>query len=171
MYVEGRACRLQACKYGKIEKGINMGTEEYVQGSNSEFLPFREGLFEFGEDGTGHLIANRCQRCNITFFPKRDFCINCFKDDQLEDIKLNSRGTLHTFTVVYRTTPDFKTPYIIGYVDLEKNGVRIFAPISDCEPEDLQIGMEMELVFGKRIKKPMDENDKKVLAYRFRPAK
>ena len=148
-----------------------MGREEGAQGLNGEILPFRDGLFELDEKGTGCLIANRCQRCHITFFPKRDFCIKCFEGDQLEEMKLGTRGTLHTFSVVYRTIPDFPTPYIIGYVDLQREGVRIFAPIDDCEPGDLEIGMEMELVFGRRVKKPEDEDDKRLLAYKFRPVR
>jgi uncharacterized OB-fold protein len=148
-----------------------MGNKGRAEGSNKDILPFRDGLFELEQDGTGYLMANRCRRCKITFFPKRDFCIKCFKDDGLENIRLSTRGKLHTFSVVYRTLPDFPTPYIIGYIDLEKDGVRVFAPIDDCEPEDLQIGMEMELAFGKRIKKPADENDKRLLAYKFRPVR
>jgi uncharacterized OB-fold protein len=65
--------------------------------------------------------------------------------------------------------PDFPTPYIIGYIDLEKDGVRVFAPIDCNELENLRIGMEMEVAFGKRIRKPLDENDKRLLAYKFTP--
>ena len=148
-----------------------MGKEECAQRLSREILPFREGLFELADNGIGFLITNRCQRCDITFFPKRDFCIKCFKDDRLEDIKLSTRGTLHTFSVVHRNISSFPTPYIIGYVDLERDGVRIFAPIDGCEPEKLKIGMEMELFFDKGIRKPVDENDKKLLAYKFRPVK
>ena len=134
-------------------------------------LPFREGLFVMKQDGTGYLIANRCQRCRMTFFPKRQFCIECYKSDELKEIRLSTQGILHTFTVVHRATPDFKTPYMVGYIDLEENGVRVFAPITDCRPEDLNVGMRMELVFGKKDKIPKDENDRKQLTYQFRPLK
>lgn len=141
--------------------------------SSEEFegvLPFRQGLFTINQDGSGYLNANRCQRCGVTFFPRRELCTACFQSNPLEDVKLDTTGTLYTFTIVYRTTPGFKTPYIVGYIDLEKNGVRIFAPITDCRPEDLKIGVKMELVFGKRNKIPKDEKDKKQLTYQFRPA-
>ncbi len=132
-------------------------------------LPFREGLFVMNQDGTGYLIANRCERCGVTFFPKRQFCIECYRSDELKEIRLNTQGTLYTFSIVNRATPDFKTPYLVGYIDLEEDGVRIFAPISDCRPEDLKIGMKMKLTFGKRDKIPRDEDDKKQLTYQFRP--
>ena len=133
-------------------------------------LPFRQGLFVVNPDKSGYLIGNRCQHCGVTFFPRREFCIECFLGKHLEDIKLDTIGTLYTFTNIFRAPPDLKTPYIVGYIDLEKNGVRIFAPITDCRLEDLKIGIKMELVFGRRDKIPEDENDKKQLTYQFRPA-
>lgn len=132
-------------------------------------LPFREGLFILNRDGTGYLIANRCQRCGITFFPLRQHCVECYKNDELREVKLTTQGTLHTFTIIHRATSDFETPYVVGYIDLDEDGVRIFAPITDCVPEDLKIGMKMELVFGKRNKLPRDENDTRRLTYKFKP--
>ncbi len=134
-------------------------------------LPFRQGLFVVNQDGSGYLLGNGCQRCGVTFFPRREFCIECYQSSTLENVKLDTIGTLHTFTIIYRATADFKTPYIVGYIDLEKNGVRIFAPITNCRPEDLKIGIKMELVFGKRNKIPKDEQDQQQLIYQFRPSK
>jgi uncharacterized OB-fold protein len=132
-------------------------------------LPFREGLFERNPDGTGFLLANRCERCGITFFPRRDFCIQCTETDRMEEIRLSDRGTLHTFTVVHRASPDLDTPYIIGFVDLEQDGVRIFAPLTDCRPKDLEIGMEMVLTFGPGPKKPKADDDLNIMTYGFKP--
>lgn len=147
-----------------------MGKEK-IHSLGEEILPFRDGLFIKDEDGSGFLIANKCQHCNTSFFPKRDSCTECYGNDQLKDIKLSTRGTLHTFSVVYRSTPNFKTPYIIGYIDLEHDGVRIFAPITGCKPEDLSVDMDMELVFDKTNRLPKDESDNRLLTYKFRPSK
>jgi uncharacterized OB-fold protein len=133
-------------------------------------LPFRRGLFTVNPDGSGYLIGNRCQCCGITFFPGREFCSACYQRSHLEDVKLNTTGVLYTFTTVYRAAPDFKAPYMVGYIDLEKNGIRIFAPITGCREEDLEIGIKMELVFGKMNKTPQDDNERKQLTYQFRPS-
>ena len=135
-----------------------------------DLLPFREDLFELNPDGSGFLSANRCGRCDLTFFPRRDFCIRCAESDQLEDVRLSGKGTLHTFTEVHRASPDLETPYIIGYVDLERDGVRILAPLAKCRPEDLEIGMEMVLVFAPGPRKPKQEGDRRLLTYQFQPA-
>ena len=147
-----------------------MGTIEHCNETNA-LLPFREGLFVIEKNGIGYLLGNRCRRCGITFFPRRVFCIECSQSDNLEDVKLSTMGTLHTFTTVYRATSDFKTPYIVGYVDLENDGVRVFSPLSDCQAEELKIGMKMQLIFGTRHKIAKDENDKRRLTYKFRPLK
>lgn len=134
-----------------------------------ELLPFRERLFRVEDDGSGYLIANRCGKCKLTFYPKRDFCVGCFKKDNLKEIKLNRSGTLYTFSVVHRTTPDFYTPYIIGYIDLEEDGVRVFAPIVDCVPKDLELGMKMELTFEELNRTTKNKDATRLLTYKFRP--
>ena len=140
-------------------------TEDY-----EALMPFRRGLFTVNPDGSGYLTGNRCQRCGVTFFPGREFCLACCQRSHLEDVKLDTTGVLHTFTTVYRSPPDFKTPYMVGYIDLEMNGVRIFAPITGCREKDLKIGIKMELVFGKMNKTPKDDNERKQLTYQFRPS-
>ena len=131
--------------------------------------PFRQGLFMMNEDGTGRLLANRCQHCQITYFPRREFCVECGESEFLEDVKLSTQGSLYTFSVVHRAPPSFKTPYVIGYVDLEEDGVRVFAPLTDCQPEELKVGTRMELVFGKIAKNPGDHDQRGLLTYKFRP--
>jgi len=133
-------------------------------------LPFRPGLFLLNPDGTGYLTGNRCRRCGITFFPRREFCIACYESRGLEDLRLKSRGILHTFTTVYRGAPGYETPYTVGYIDLRKSGVRIFAPITGCRPEELRIGMPMELVFGKHNRIAEDADDRCRITYQFKPA-
>jgi hydroxymethylglutaryl-CoA synthase len=129
--------------------------------------PIREGLFELGGDGSGYLLASMCEACGIGFFPRRSKCVSCLTSDNLKDIKLSKEGRLYTYTTVYR--PSFlNAPYMVGYVDFEKEGIRVFAQLTGCNPEDLEIGMEMELLFEE-----MDVNveDKRKLVYKFRPMK
>jgi uncharacterized OB-fold protein len=128
--------------------------------------PFRDGLFHLIGNNTGHLIGTRCDRCRITFFPSRGFCSNCFQNDQIKEVSLSKTGTLYTYTTVYQGKPNFKVPYTIGYVDL-KEGVRIFAPLFDVAPEELKIGIEMELVF-RNMAEVSDQSC--ALVYGFRPA-
>ena len=109
--------------------------------------PIRPGLFEISQDGSGYLLTNKCERCKISYFPRREKCIKCFNNDQLKNTTLSGSGKLYTYTTVYRATPDFKVPFMVGYVDFEQEGIRVLAQITACRPEDLEIEMEMELVY------------------------
>jgi uncharacterized OB-fold protein len=130
--------------------------------------PIKEGLFVVNKDGTGYLVTNKCERCGIHFFPVRTKCIRCLKDDKLRTSALNKGGRLYTYTNVYRSLPYFKVPYIVGYIDFEEERVRVFAPLAGCKMEDLEIGMEMDLVFEEM---EMNEKSMQKMVYKFRPAK
>jgi len=124
-----------------------------------------KGLFEL-EDGTGHLLVNKCERCNTSFFPRRKVCNKCFKSDRLKDYKINKAGTLYTYSKVLQSKPTFKTPYIIAYIDFKEEGLRVFSQLTNCENKDLKIGMKMKLVF-EPLK--MKDNSKNRMTFKFAP--
>lgn len=41
-----------------------------------------------------------------------------------------------------------KTPYILALIELEE-GVRVLSHIVNCKPEDIKIGMDVEVTFEK----------------------
>jgi uncharacterized OB-fold protein len=128
--------------------------------------PIQIGLYEVADDRTGYIIANVCEACGFGFFPSRTKCIGCLNGDSLKTIKLSQGGKLYTYTTVYRAPASFNVPYMVGYVDFEKEGIRIFSQLTGCKPEDLEIGMEMELVFEEM---DMSETEKRKFVYKFRP--
>ena len=80
-----------------------------------------------------------------------------------------SKGAkLYTYTTVYRAPAGFRIPYLVGYVDFEKEGIRVFAQLTGCRPEDLQVGIEMELVFEEM---DMEEKERRKMVYKFRSMK
>jgi hypothetical protein len=70
-------------------------------------------------------------------------------------------GTVHTFSVS-RFSPyqDLEAPYVVALVDLDE-GPRIYTNLVHVEPEDVSIGMKVELTF-------LDLDDRKLPV--FRPA-
>jgi uncharacterized OB-fold protein len=128
--------------------------------------PIRHGLFEISQDGYCYLLTNKCERCGISYFPRREKCINCLNNDKLRNTTLSGSGKLYTYTTIYRATPHFKVPFMVGYVDFEQEGIRVFAQLTECRPEDLEIGMDMELVYEEM---DMAEKDKRKLVYKFKP--
>lgn len=112
-----------------------------------------------------HLIAGRCKACGKYTFPKYYACPCCFSDD-LEDAPLSPKGTLHSFTIVRRSLPDYPVPYGLGLVDFPE-GVRVMAQIEADDLEGLKLGTEMEITVGP-VRKTKDGKD--IVSYKFRPA-
>lgn len=116
------------------------------------------------------LMASRCARCGETFLGKRTACENC-QSHALEDVVLNRRGKLHSFTVNRHRPPgdyvgpDPYVPMAVGLVELPE-GLRIISPLTDCDVDALKVDMDVELVIEKLCE---DEEGNEVITYRFRP--
>jgi uncharacterized OB-fold protein len=67
--------------------------------------------------------------------------------DRLDWVRASGRGTVHTFTVVHRTTDEFSAdlPFPVGLVDLEE-GIRMMARLDVREPV---VGMPVEVFFER----------------------
>ena len=111
--------------------------------------PVGEGLFTWPAEAP-QLIGSRCQACGAVSFPQQDSCPRCTSTDVVRHL-LSRTGTLWTWTVQgfrpksppYEGPVEF-APYPVGYVELPGE-LKVETLLVDVEPEDLRIGMEMEL--------------------------
>ncbi len=95
------------------------------------------------------LEAAKCTSCGKILFPPRLICNKCGSQD-FEKITLPENGKIVTFTIIRVAPQQFETevPYAIAIVELE-NGVRLTTQVVDCNPEKLEIGNSIKLVFRK----------------------
>jgi uncharacterized OB-fold protein len=86
------------------------------------------------------LEAGKCKKCNHINFPQRLVCPEC-GTKEFEMIRLSGKGKLETYTVIHTAPDGFAdlAPYAVGIVEL-KEGVKILAQITDCNPAELKIG-------------------------------
>lgn len=125
-------------------------------------IPIREDMFTAGGEGPV-LHANKCTACGKVYFPKAHLCLTCF-NEQLEEITLNRRGKLFSYTVVHMPSSHFQPPYAVGYVDLPE-GVRIFSQLEITEEKPFKVDMDMEV----KIDTLWHEDGKDVVGFRFTP--
>ncbi|MFH1724327.1 MAG: Zn-ribbon domain-containing OB-fold protein [Elusimicrobiota bacterium] len=95
------------------------------------------------------LEAGKCVKCGKAFMPPRLICDAC-RSREFETVKLADTGTIQTFTVI-RTPPSaFKdqAPYVLAVVELD-HGVRLTMQVTDCDPQDVEIGTQVRLAFRK----------------------
>jgi 3-hydroxy-3-methylglutaryl CoA synthase len=89
----------------------------------------------------------RCTACGMVQFPANRACIACSTLDKMEHLPLQKTGTVFTFTLDHLVAGEYlETPVPRAVVDLDGGG-RIFVEVTDCEPNDVKVGMPVELTF------------------------
>ena len=127
-----------------------------------ETQPWSVKFWEGTKDGK--LLVQHCKDCNANIFYPRKVCPECWSKN-LDWIEASGKAKVYMFSTAYdMVEPKFAEdlPYTVAYVDLEE-GVRMMTRIVECNPEDIYIGMDIEVVFHKL-------NDDFYLPY-FKPAK
>lgn len=125
---------------------------------------FRQDLFTTDDEGRVRLIAGYCKESDNWTFPKYLADPVSFSDD-VEERLLSPTGVLHSFTVVRRSMPEFKVPYVLALVDFQE-GVRVMAQVETEDPDSLEFGEDMALTVGV-IKMAPDGTD--ISSYKFVP--
>ena len=113
-------------------------------------LPELEGMAGefYGFCKRGELRFQRCTDCRAWRHVPREMCAGC-GSSRWEWERSGGRGALFTWTVVGRALhPAFQDamPYAPAVVDMDE-GLRVLCHVTDCAPDELEIGMRVEVVF------------------------
>jgi uncharacterized OB-fold protein len=144
-----------------------MNTIKNTPDSTRKQVSINEKLFKLpSPEEEPRLMGVKCKRCGELFFPERTKCIKCFAED-MEEISLSQRGKVYSYTIVHHATPGYTgpLPYAVGAVELP-GGIVILSPLTQCQLDQLKIGMNVELVLEKLYE---DDNGNEVMSYKFRP--
>jgi uncharacterized OB-fold protein len=109
------------------------------------------------------LLAQKCNQCGQLRFPPGLVCPNCLSTDHTWT-QLSGKGEVYTFSLVRAPLrPEFQdaVPYVLGVVQLDE-GVRMVTNIVGCPPEDVRIGMRVEVTF--------DDVTAEITLPKFKPA-
>jgi len=119
-------------------------------------------------DGRPYLEALACERCGKLFLDVRRHCSACGARDALKPRALAQTGTLHTYTIVYRSLPGVRVPYVSAVVDLDGGGtVKSNLEGVPAEPAAIQIGMRVRLSYSEIDRSAQGKPS--VLVYAFAP--
>jgi len=96
----------------------------------------------------GELRFLRCTECGYLNHPPTAICPRCYSK-ALEPHAVSGRGTVHAFTVNHQAwMPGPELPYVVAIVALpEQDGLRLTTNVVGCEPDDVHIGMPVEVTF------------------------
>ena len=92
----------------------------------------------------------KCKVCGTPHFPREHVCVNCGTRDQFEDYCFAAKkGVLATFSQDSSWAGiSLDVPVTVTAVDIEGGG-RIICDMTDRDPEQVKVGMPVEMTFRK----------------------
>jgi 3-hydroxy-3-methylglutaryl CoA synthase len=93
--------------------------------------------------------GGRCSKCGAVLYPIPRVCGECATKDQIEEIKLAKTGSVYTFTLDHLEDGQYvNVPVPRLVLDLEGGG-RVFLSMTDGDPQEVEIGMSVDVVFRR----------------------
>ena len=113
------------------------------------------------------LTGEICPTCEAKLFPPRDICPHCNGPAKTR-FDFCGRGTVYSYSLVNSAPRGFAhcAPYVVALIALDE-GPLITAQLTETDPEDVCIGMPVEMV----TRKMREESDQGLIeyGYKFRP--
>lgn len=125
----------------------------------SKILPIESQLSAPYWEGArkGVLTLQRCGDCEKFQFYPRILCSHCTSQN-LSWEPVSGRGKVLSYTIVRRgISSGYDAPYVIALIDLNE-GVTMMSTIQTLEPESIEIGATVDVVFedwGENIQMPV----------------
>jgi len=92
--------------------------------------------------------GSRCLACQTPQYPSQRICVHCRSKDQMEAYSfLGKKAKIKTFTVDHLTYSK-DPPMTFAVVDFEGGG-RVIFEMTDCVPDSVDIGTEVDFTFRK----------------------
>jgi uncharacterized OB-fold protein len=123
---------------------------------NAETKPFWQATAE------GRLSLPHCNACGFVIWYPRARCPECHSTDvRWQDA--SGGGTIYSFSITRKGQGAYREagPYVLAYVELDE-GPRVLTNIVDCDPEALEVGQRVRVVFH--------DTGEGTALYRFTPA-
>jgi uncharacterized OB-fold protein len=107
-----------------------------------------ENAFFWTAGADGELRFQRCQDCGQYLHPPMPICRSC-RSRSIAVEAVSGRGVVEAFTVNHQQWfPDIPPPYVVAIVSIEEDpAVRLTTNVVGCEPDEVRIGMPVEVSF------------------------
>ncbi|MBW2233108.1 MAG: Zn-ribbon domain-containing OB-fold protein [Deltaproteobacteria bacterium] len=111
------------------------------------------------------LRFQKCGGCGAFRFPPMTGCREC-GETEIEWVAVAGRGRVFSYTIVHHAAIPLvvdEVPYAVVVVEFDDApGARLISNVLDLDPDEVEIGMELDLVW--------EEPDSGAVLPRFRPA-
>ena len=98
------------------------------------------------------LVGGKCKKCGTVQFPKQPVCVNpdCGATNSQEEYEFSNKTAKIMSYTGDMLAASIDPPHKYGLIQFEGGG-RMLADFTDCDLEDLEVGLEMEMVFRIRF--------------------
>jgi hydroxymethylglutaryl-CoA synthase len=103
---------------------------------------FRSEQWKFG------LVGSRCTACGTPQLPPQRVCVKCRARDRMEPYPFADRSARIATFALDRLAYSLNPPTVNVVVDFDGGG-RFLCEMTDCEPEKIKIGDEVEMTFRR----------------------
>ncbi|BCJ86137.1 OB-fold domain-containing protein [Effusibacillus dendaii] len=92
--------------------------------------------------------GSKCLACGTPQFPKQRVCVQCQAVDQMVEYRFYGKSAkVATFTIDHlAATP--APPSVVAVVDFDGGG-RVICEVTDVDPAEMKIGMELDMTFRR----------------------
>jgi uncharacterized OB-fold protein len=94
------------------------------------------------------LLIQTCLDCRARQSFPQPYCRGCLSEN-IEWSEASGKGKIYSYTIIHRPPSSrfqADVPYTVALVELDE-GVRMMSNIIDIKPEDVYVGMAVEVVF------------------------
>jgi hydroxymethylglutaryl-CoA synthase len=93
--------------------------------------------------------GSRCKQCGRAIFPVQRICLDCRSKDAYEEIRYAEQvGRVFTFSKDHLAGRS-DDPVIVQTVFEVDDGARFYLIMTDCDPEDVKVGQQVEFTFRR----------------------
>lgn len=94
------------------------------------------------------LRVQKCGQCGKLHYPPSPICPHCLSMES-EWVELSGKGQVYSFIIVRRRYhPGFaaEIPYTVAIIETDE-GIRMLSNVIGCKPEEVSIGMPVQVAF------------------------
>jgi uncharacterized OB-fold protein len=118
-----------------------------------------------GERKNLALYGSKCQACGTPQYPPQRICVHCGRKDEMTGYRfIDKKASVTAFTIDYLTASQ-NPPTVFAVLDFEGGG-RMICELTDADPANVHIAMEVEPTFRRLYEAGGIHN----YAWKFRPA-
>src|SRR5690625_4675082 len=133
----------------------NTGVPHLIMTQDNEFF--------FKAAREGRLEIQQCAECGLLRHPPTPSCATCYSLDW-QTIVAEGKGKIHSFTIAHRPQdPAFEYPHAVALVDLVE-GPRIVADVVETAHDELEIGLDVEVVLTEHVHENVLPSVRKVVS-------